>query len=207
MKGEQIIAASQTDVWKALNDPETLKACVPGCETIERKSDTEYEILMVARVGPVTAKFKGQMTLSDLNPPNSYSIAFAGQGGAAGFAKGGASVQLSSDPGGTKLAYAAKANVGGKLAQIGSRLVDMAARKTADDFFQRFKERVSSASAASAAQEAEAAQAAQDSHDTHDSHPGPVADDADKPTLPASTLMFFAAAALVVLIVALLTLF
>ncbi len=203
MKGEQIIAASQAEVWRALNDPETLKACVPGCESIDRKSDTEYEILMVARVGPVTAKFKGQMTLSDLNPPNSYSIAFAGQGGAAGFAKGGASVRLSGDPGGTKLAYEAKANVGGKLAQIGSRLVDMAARKTADDFFQRFKETVSSASAASAAHEADDARGAQDAHD---GHPAPVAPDPDQPTLPASTLMFFAAGSLVVLFVALLTL-
>ena len=213
MKGEQLISAPQADVWKALNDPEILKACVPGCESIDRKSDTEYEVLMVARIGPVTAKFKGQMVLSNINPPNSYTIAFNGQGGAAGFAKGGASVQLAPEGSGTKLSYEAKANVGGKLAQIGSRLVDMAARKTADDFFQRFKETVSSANAAAEAAQAHAhgsgdAHANHDVHDaSHGDHPGPVADDPDKPKIETSTLMFFAASALVVLVVAMFTLF
>ena len=212
MKGEQLISAPQVDVWKALNDPEILKACVPGCESIDRKSDTEYEVLMVARIGPVTATFKGQMVLSDIKTPNSYSIAFNGQGGAAGFAKGGASVQLAPEGTGTKLSYEAKANVGGKLAQIGSRLVDMAARKTADDFFQRFKETVSSANAAAeAAQPHEHgsgdAHANHDGHATHDDHPEPVADDPDKPKIETSTLMFFAAGALVVLVVAMFTLF
>ncbi len=212
MKGEQLISAPQAAVWKALNDPEILKACVPGCESIDRKSDTEYEVLMVARIGPVTAKFKGQMVLSDINPPNSYSIAFNGQGGAAGFAKGGASVQLAPEGSDTKLSYEAKANVGGKLAQIGSRLVDMAARKTADDFFQRFKETVSSANGvAEAAQPHEHgsadARANHDGHAPHDDHPEPVADDPDKPKIETSTLMFFAAGALVVLVVAMFTLF
>ena len=144
MKGEQLLPAPQQTVWNALNDPEVLKACVPGCESITPAGDNAYEVLMVARVGPVSAKFKGKLTLSDINPPNSYSISFEGQGGAAGFAKGGAQVQLSAEDGNTKLVYQAKANVGGKLAQIGSRLVDAAAKKVADEFFKNFNAKVSS---------------------------------------------------------------
>ena len=144
MKGEQLLPAPQDVVWKALNDPEVLKVCVPGCESITPAGDNAYEVLMVARVGPVSAKFKGKLTLSDINPPNSYSIAFEGQGGAAGFAKGGAQVQLNAEDGKTKLVYQAKANVGGKLAQIGSRLVDAAAKKVADEFFKNFNQKVSS---------------------------------------------------------------
>src|SRR4051812_20449496 len=143
MKGEQLVPAPQRAVWDALNDPAMLKACVPGCESIEPTGENEYQVLMVARVGPVSAKFKGKLTLSDIKPPDSYSIAFEGQGGAAGFAKGGAQVRLSPDGDGTKLAYDVKANVGGKLAQIGSRLVDAAAKKVADDFFKNFNEKVS----------------------------------------------------------------
>ena len=138
MTGEQLIAAPQKEVWDALNDPQILKACVPGCESIDKIGDNEYAVLMVARVGPVSAKFKGKLTLSDITPPQSYSISFEGQGGAAGFAKGGAQVRLSEDGNSTKLSYDVKANVGGKLAQIGSRLVDAAARKVADDFFKNF---------------------------------------------------------------------
>src|SRR5881394_2330417 len=134
MTGEQLIAAPQQMVWDALNDPQILKACVPGCESIERTGDNEYQVLMVARVGPVSAKFKGKLTLSDIKPPESYSIAFEGQGGPAGFAKGGAQVKLSSEkPNEPRLSYNVKASVGGKLAQIGSRLVDAAAKKVADD--------------------------------------------------------------------------
>ena len=144
MTGEQLIPASQQDTWAALNDPDVLKACVPGCESIERTGDNEYQVLMVARVGPVSAKFKGKLTLSDITPPNSYSIAFEGQGGPAGFAKGGAQVRLSPDGESTKLAYDVKASVGGKLAQIGSRLVDAAAKKVADDFFRNFNQKMSS---------------------------------------------------------------
>jgi carbon monoxide dehydrogenase subunit G len=142
MSGEQLVPAPQKAVWEALNDPQMLKACVPGCESIELIGENEYQVLMVARVGPVSAKFKGKLTLSDIQPPNSYSIAFEGQGGAAGFAKGGAHVRLSPEGDSTKLAYDVKANVGGKLAQIGSRLVDAAARKVADDFFRNFNEKV-----------------------------------------------------------------
>ncbi len=125
-------------MWEALNDPEVLKACIPGCDSIEKLSDTEYKVAMTAAVGPVKAKFSGKLQLSDLNPPSSYSLAFEGSGGAAGFGKGGAQVSLAPEAGGTKLSYTAKATVGGKLAQVGSRLVDAAARKMADDFFSRF---------------------------------------------------------------------
>jgi len=143
MSGEQLIPASQQETWDALNDPEVLKACVPGCEAIDLIAGNEYQVQMTARVGPVSAKFKGRLTLSDIKPPTSYSIAFEGQGGPAGFAKGGAQVKLSPQNGGTKLAYDVKASVGGKLAQIGSRLVDAAAKKVADDFFRNFTLRLS----------------------------------------------------------------
>jgi carbon monoxide dehydrogenase subunit G len=145
MKGEQLVPASQQQVWDALNDPQMLKACVPGCESITPAGDNAYEVLMVAKVGPVSAKFKGKLTLSDIVPPQSYSLTFEGQGGAAGFAKGGAKVNLLSENNQTKLMYDVKANVGGKLAQIGSRLVDAAAKKVADDFFKNFNGRMSAA--------------------------------------------------------------
>lgn len=138
MSGEQLIPASQQETWEALNDPQVLKACVPGCEAIDHIAGNEYQVQMTARVGPVSAKFKGRLTLSDIKPPNSYSIAFEGQGGPAGFAKGGAQVRLAPQDGQTKLSYDVKASVGGKLAQIGSRLVDAAAKKVADDFFRNF---------------------------------------------------------------------
>ena len=142
MSAEQLIPASQQQTWEALNDPAMLKQCVPGCEAIDPIGENQYQVLMVARVGPVSAKFKGKLALSDIQPPESYSIAFEGQGGAAGFAKGGARVRLSAEGESTRLSYEAKANVGGKLAQIGSRLVDAAAKKVADDFFRNFNEKV-----------------------------------------------------------------
>src|SRR5882762_10533874 len=142
MSGEQLIPAPQRVVWEALNDPEMLKASVPGCESIERSGDNQFLVQMVARVGPVSAKFKGKLTLSDVKPPESYSMAFEGQGGPAGFAKGGAHVRLIPDGDKTRLAYDVKASVGGKLAQIGSRLVDAAAKKVADDFFRNFNQKV-----------------------------------------------------------------
>jgi hypothetical protein len=189
MSGEQLIPASQQDTWNALNDPEVLKACVPGCETIERSGDNEYQVAMVARVGPVSAKFKGKLTLSDINPPTSYSIAFEGQGGAAGFAKGGAKVRLSPEGADTRLAYDAKANVGGKLAQIGSRLVDAAARKVADEFFRNFNTRMSGPPPGGEAPgEAQAEEHA----------PEPVPRDPDLPNASDATLASFAAGALVV---------
>ena len=138
MTGDQLIPLKQTEVWRGLNDPEILKACIAGCETIEKTAENEYRIVMTASVGPVKAKFSGKLALSDLDPPNSYSIAFEGSGGAAGFAKGGAEVKLSDENGSTRLNYSAKANIGGKLAQIGSRLVDGVAQKMANDFFVKF---------------------------------------------------------------------
>jgi len=145
MTGEQSIPLPQRRVWDALNDPDILKACIPGCESIERVSDTEYKVAMTAAVGPVKAKFNGRLVLSDLNPPDSYSLAFEGSGGAAGFGKGTAQVMLVPDGDSTRLTYRANATVGGKLAQIGSRLIDGVAKKLSDDFFVRFNATVSPA--------------------------------------------------------------
>jgi carbon monoxide dehydrogenase subunit G len=195
MSGEERIPASQADTWAALNDPEMLKACVPGCETIDRLAENEYQVLMVARIGPVSAKFKGKLALSDLKPPHSYAIAFEGQGGAAGFGKGSAQVQLAPDDEGTRLSYQVKANVGGKLAQIGSRLVDAAARKLSQDFFAAFNEKVAALHGAPA----------EEAHAEH--HPEPVPRDPDLPTVSDASLAFLAAGALVVCAVALIVLF
>lgn len=145
MKGEQLIPIAQQRVWEALNDPEVLRMCIPGCETIEKVTDTEFKVAMTAAVGPVKAKFNGKLLLSDLDPPNSYAIAFEGSGGAAGFGKGGAKVTLKPEGGSTRLEYAAKATVGGKLAQVGSRLIDGIAQKMTDDFFTRFNRAVAPA--------------------------------------------------------------
>jgi carbon monoxide dehydrogenase subunit G len=193
MTGEQLLPASQPDAWNALNDPEMLKACVPGCESIERTGENEFLVLMVARVGPVSAKFKGKLVLSNVNPPHSYSMSFEGQGGAAGFAKGGAEVRLVPEGAHTtRLVYEARANVGGKLAQIGSRLVDAAAKKVADDFFRNFNEKLSGPHTAK---------------ETHDEHPAePVPRDPDLPQVGKGTLGFVAAGALVIYAVSLLAL-
>jgi len=138
MTGSFVIAAPQSKVWAGLNDPKVLQACIPGCEGIEQTSPTELRATVKAKVGPVSATFKGQVTLSELDPPNGYRISGEGTGGAAGFAKGGASVKLTSQDGGTALSYEVDANVGGKLAQIGQRLIDGTAKKMADEFFAAF---------------------------------------------------------------------
>lgn len=140
MTGEQLIPLAQADVWRGLNDPEILKSCIAGCEAVDKTAENEYRIAMTASVGPVKARFTGKLSLSDLDPPNSYNITFEGSGGAAGFAKGGASVRLTTEGGSTRLNYSAKANIGGKLAQIGSRLVDGVAQKMANDFFVKFND-------------------------------------------------------------------
>ncbi len=158
MTGEQFIARPQAEVWAGLNDPAVLKACIPGCETVERVSDTEYRMVMTAAIGPVKAKFNGKLLLADVNPPTSYTLSFEGSGGAAGFGKGAAQVALAPEGAGTKLRYKANAQIGGKLAQVGSRLVDGVARKMADEFFQRFNARL--AGPAPVAPEAEAVTAA-----------------------------------------------
>ncbi len=138
MKGEYRIEAPRQEVWDALNDPEILKRAIPGCEEIAKTSDTEMTAKVTAKVGPVKAKFQGAVTLSDIVPPESYTITGEGKGGAAGFAKGGAKVALAEDGAATVLTYEVNANVGGKLAQIGSRLIDGTAKKMADDFFGTF---------------------------------------------------------------------
>ena len=138
MTGEYRIAAVRETVWKALNDPDVLKQCIPGCESVDKTSDTEFTARVTAAVGPVKAKFTGKVRLSDLDPPYGYTINGEGQGGAAGFAKGGAKVSLSQDGDGTLLSYNVNASIGGKLAQVGSRLIDGVARKMAAEFFSRF---------------------------------------------------------------------
>jgi carbon monoxide dehydrogenase subunit G len=142
MTGEYHIPAPRQRVWEGLNDPNILKGCIPGCQEIEKVSDTEFTAKVLAKVGPVRATFGGKVTLSDLDPPQGYTIAGEGTGGVAGFAKGSAQVNLIEEDGGTLLKYTAQAHVGGKLAQIGSRLVGATARKMADDFFGRFAETV-----------------------------------------------------------------
>ena len=143
MSGEYRIEAPREAVWAALNDPEVLKQAIPGCEEIEKISDTELAAKVKIKVGPVSAKFSGAVTLSDLDPPKGYTISGEGKGGPAGFAKGGAKVRLEEDGAATILYYDVEARVGGKLAQIGSRLIDATAKKMANDFFARFAEAVS----------------------------------------------------------------
>ncbi|WP_300006977.1 carbon monoxide dehydrogenase subunit G [Pseudonocardia sp.] len=142
MSGEIRIPAPREVVWKALNDPDVLKASIPGCETLERTADDAFSAKVKAAVGPVKATFTGDVKLTDINPPESYTISGEGKGGAAGFAKGGAEVKLTEDGDETVLSYEVKATVGGKLAQIGSRLIDSTARKMADKFFANFTEQV-----------------------------------------------------------------
>jgi carbon monoxide dehydrogenase subunit G len=199
MSGEQLIPAPQQTVWDALNDPQMLKACVPGCESIEPIGENAYQVLMVARVGPVSAKFKGKLTLSDIRPPQSYSIAFEGQGGAAGFAKGGAQVRLSEKGSQTALSYDVKASVGGKLAQIGSRLVDAAAKKIADEFFRNFNEKVS-------AQGSDPEATVVLPKDAEKDKPAKEPGDKQMPTLSNGKLASFAAVALVVVLASLIAL-
>jgi len=138
MTGEFRIPAPRQRVWEGLNDPGVLKQCIPGCQALEKVSDTEFNGRVIASVGPVRATFGGKVTLSDLNPPQSYTISGEGSGGVAGFAKGGAKVNLAEDGAATVLTYAVQAQVGGKLAQVGSRLIDGVARKMANDFFGHF---------------------------------------------------------------------
>jgi len=138
MTGEYRIPAPRQKVWEALNDPEILKECIPGCQELTKESDTEMSAKVAAKVGPVSAKFSGKVHLTDVDPPNGYKIGGEGTGGVAGFAKGGAEVKLVEDGQETVLSYTATATVGGKLAQIGSRLIDSTAKKMADDFFGKF---------------------------------------------------------------------
>jgi carbon monoxide dehydrogenase subunit G len=139
MSGEVVLPADKATVWARLNDAETLKASIPGCESLEKLSDTELQAVAKVKVGPVSARFKGKVNLSDLDPPNSYRISGQGDGGIAGFAKGGANVKLADEAGGgTRLAYDVDAQVGGRIAQLGGRLIDSTAKKLADEFFANF---------------------------------------------------------------------
>jgi carbon monoxide dehydrogenase subunit G len=145
LSGDHRIAASRQAVWNALNDPEVLKACIPGCESLTRDGDNAFDAIVQAKVGPVRAKFSGRVELSNIRPPESYTITGEGRGGTAGMAKGGADVVLEEDGDGTVLRYTVNADVGGKLAQIGSRLVKSAANKQAREFFSRFGDIVTGA--------------------------------------------------------------
>jgi carbon monoxide dehydrogenase subunit G len=140
LSGEEMIPQPTRKVWDCLNDPAILKACISGCEEIIKVADNEYKVVLMAAVGPVKARFNGKLLLSDINPPTSYSLIFEGTGGAAGFAKGGAHVELSEDGPATKLVYNANAKIGGKIAQVGSRLIEGVARKIAAEFFARFND-------------------------------------------------------------------
>ncbi len=142
MNGEYLLPATKEVVWQKLNDAETLKACIPGCEELNKTSDTSFEATASIKIGPVKARFKGKVDLTDLDPPNGYRISGEGSGGVAGFAKGGATVKLEEQEGGTLLKYDVDAQIGGKLAQLGQRLVNGAAKKVADDFFANFAKAV-----------------------------------------------------------------
>ena len=149
MNDSQRIGASREKVWAALNDPEILRQCIPGCQSLEQSAPNEMTATVVFKVGPVKATFGGRVTLSDLDPPNGYRIAGEGSGGVAGFAKGGATVKLVAEgPDVTVLTYEVDAQIGGKLAQLGSRLIDSTARKLAGQFFESFGEVVGSAAVA-----------------------------------------------------------
>lgn len=143
MTGEYRIEAPRDLVWAALNDPDVLRACIPGCEELEKTSETTMEAKVTQKIGPVKAKFTGGVELLNITPPESYTIRGEGKGGVAGFAKGSADVHLTEEDGGTKLSYTAHAEVGGKLAQLGSRLIDSTAKKLADKFFENFRDHLS----------------------------------------------------------------
>jgi carbon monoxide dehydrogenase subunit G len=138
MTGEVQLPASRETVWAMLNEPAVLKSCIPGCESLAKDSDNEFRAIATIKIGPVKARWKGKVRFSNLDPPNSYCISGEGDGGVAGFAKGGAKVSLANKDGGTLLSYNVEAQIGGKLAQLGQRLINSVAKKTADDFFENF---------------------------------------------------------------------
>jgi carbon monoxide dehydrogenase subunit G len=143
LTGEYILPAKPADVWRALNDPDVLRQCIPGCQSLEKLSDTAFKATVGTRIGPLQATFNGEVTLSDLDPPNGYTISGSGSGGVVGGAKGGAKVRLAPEGDGTKLTYDVDAQVTGKIAQLGSRLVDSTAKMMAGQFFDKFRDIVS----------------------------------------------------------------
>lgn len=150
MTGERLIAAPRQAVWTALNDPEILRACIPGCESIEKLSDTEMKAVVAVKLGPISARFNGKVDLTEIDVPNSYKIVGEGQGGVAGFAKGQASVRLETEAAATRLFYVVNSQIGGKMAQLGARLIDSTAKSYAETFFSRFSELVAPTPAAAA---------------------------------------------------------
>lgn len=150
LQGERLIPATLDATWAALNDPEVLKACIAGCESLERTGDDAFAAVVAMKVGPVSARFKGNLQMTNVRPPTGYTINFDGQGGVAGFGKGSADVALAAEGEATRLTYTARATVGGKMAQIGARLIDAAAGKITEDFFKAFEAHLQSAAAPSA---------------------------------------------------------
>ena len=142
MNGEVHLPASREVVWEKLNDPAVLRKCIPGCEELARSAENQFQAVAKMKVGPVSARFGGRVTLSDVDPPNGYRISGEGEGGVAGFAKGGATVALAEKDGGTLLTYTVEAQIGGKLAQLGQRLISGSAKKLADQFFVSFANEV-----------------------------------------------------------------
>lgn len=157
IKGERLIPASVRDTWDALNDPEVLKVCIAGCESLERDGDDGFSSLVALKVGPVSARFKGRVKLTNIQAPHSYTLNFDGQGGVAGFGRGSADVELIEEGGQTRLNYNAKAQVGGKMAQMGSRLIDATVQKLTNDFFNAFEAHLTTPSGEEAAAQAESA--------------------------------------------------
>ena len=168
MTGEEIIPAPREQVWAALNDPDVLKQCIPGCESITKTSDTTMEARVIAKVGPVKAAFNGIVNLSDIDPPNGYRISGEGKGGLAGFASGGADVKLEEVPEGTRLSYDVDAQVGGKLAMLGSRLIDSTARSMASQFFEKFAVIAAGGTLDDGAEETETAEAPEETEESED---------------------------------------
>lgn len=160
MTGQQRIAASRQKVWEALNDPDVLRRCIPGCQSLEKEADDRLKATVEVKIGPIGARFNGAVTLSDLDPPNGYTITGEGQGGTVGFAKGGAKVRLADDAGGTLLSYEVDAQVGGRLAQLGGPIIDATAKQLAGKFFEQFGQIVGGAAQPQAAAPAGASAAA-----------------------------------------------
>ena len=138
MQGNRLLAITQQQAWDALNDPEVLQTCIAGCDKVERSGENQFTVGVAIKIGPVSAKFSGKIALADMAPPHSYTLSFEGQGGPAGFGKGSAKVQLTPAAAGTELSYSVQASVGGKIAQLGQRLIDGVAKSMAEDFFKRF---------------------------------------------------------------------
>ncbi len=176
MQGSRQLAITQQQAWDALNDPEVLKACITGCDKVEPTGENQYAIGMAVKIGPVSAKFAGKITLADIVAPESYSINFEGQGGAAGFGKGNSAVKLLPNAGGCELQYTVHASVGGKIAQLGQRLIDGVAKSMAEDFFKKFDEAMQAKYPAAYATKEEAAHA-------DITRPGAIVD-VDKPGIP-----------------------